>query len=276
MTVLERLKTTPTPDTLYHYTTQAGLLGVLEAHCFWATAARYLNDSSEYLYGLKMISERLMQKSHESHIVSDHADRLRAIAQALSPFWSICVVSLTSEGDLLSQWRAYAGGSGGFALGLRAAYLRDAAHAEGFYLVPCLYDKGKQQEAIDEMAEEFCDRMRASPKWDMADHGGCVATAMRIAMMLKDESFKEEQEWRLISRPIAVNRLNFRQGTSAIIPFFKLPLSADRDLYVDIVRVGPTPHADLAVASAQMLLRKLGLSDPENKVVMSRVPFRNW
>src|ERR1041384_1576734 len=119
MTVLDRLKTTPTPPTLYHYTTQAGLLGIFETNCLWATSARYLNDSSEYLYGLGLISERLTHKCRGSAIEPEHVEKLMAIAQSLSPFWGICVVSLSSEGDLLSQWRAYAGGSGGFAVGFR-------------------------------------------------------------------------------------------------------------------------------------------------------------
>jgi len=51
MTVLERLKTTTPPRVLYHYTTQAKLLGILKSNCMWATAAQYLNDASEYEYG---------------------------------------------------------------------------------------------------------------------------------------------------------------------------------------------------------------------------------
>ena len=32
---------------LYHYTTQKGLLGILDKKCIWATHLRYLNDTSE-------------------------------------------------------------------------------------------------------------------------------------------------------------------------------------------------------------------------------------
>lgn len=35
------------PELLYHYTTQDGLLGILENACIWATHYRCLNDASE-------------------------------------------------------------------------------------------------------------------------------------------------------------------------------------------------------------------------------------
>jgi Protein of unknown function (DUF2971) len=275
MTLLERLKTTPAPPILYHYTTQAGLLGILRNNCMWATAAQYLNDSSEYAYGLGLIAEGLCEGSKKG-ISEREAANLSAIAQSLSPFSGVCVVSLTSEGDLLSQWRAYAGSSGGFSLGIRSEYLREAAHSQGFYLVRCIYAHADQQQAIAELIQEFRERMTTSPEWRLTEQGGCVATAMRLAVMLKDESFAEEREWRLISIPKMISELDFRQGTSMLVPFFKFSLEAHKNAYLDSVRVGPTPHREQAANSVRMLLRKLELSDPEDKVTETRIPFRNW
>ena len=275
MTLLERLKTTPAPPVLYHYTTQAGLLGILRSNCIWATAAHYLNDSSEYAYGLQLITDGLSEASKQA-ISEREAANLSAIAQSLSPFLGVCVASLTSHGDLLSQWRAYAGNSGGFALGIRSQYLRKVAHTQGFYLVRCIYTHKNQQQAIGEVIKEFRARMKSSPNWGPNDQGGCVAAAMRLAVMLKDRSFAEEREWRLISMPKMISELDFRQGTSMLVPFFKFALEDDTDAYLDSVRVGPTPHRELAVNSVRMLLRKLTLSDPEDKVTETRIPFRNW
>jgi hypothetical protein len=275
MTLLERLKTTPAPPVLYHYTTQAGLLGILQSNCIWATAAHYLNDSSEYAYGLQLIAEGLHEASKKA-ISGLEAANLSAISQSLSPFSGVCVASLTSQGDLLSQWRAYAGNSGGFALGIRSKHLRKLARTQGFYLVRCIYAHTNQQQAIGEVINEFRARMKRSQDWGLTDQGGCVATAMRLAVMLKDRSFAEEREWRLISMPKMISKLDFRQGTSMLVPFFKFTLEEDRNAYLHSVRVGPTPHRELAVNSVRMLLRKLKLSDPEDKVTETRIPFRNW
>jgi hypothetical protein len=66
---------------MYHYTTQAGLLGILRDNCIWATAAQYLNDSSEYAYGLGRITEGLCEGSKKA-INDREAGNLCAIAQA--------------------------------------------------------------------------------------------------------------------------------------------------------------------------------------------------
>jgi hypothetical protein len=34
-------------DTLFHYTTAAGLLGILNSSTLWATDLRFLNDAQE-------------------------------------------------------------------------------------------------------------------------------------------------------------------------------------------------------------------------------------
>lgn len=238
-----------------------------------ATTARYLNDSSEYAYGRGVIADALRSKKP---IGQQEAANLAAIAEDLSSeFKSICVVSLSSEGDLLSQWRAYAGSSGGFALGLRSECIRKAAHEQGFYLVPCSYTPADQQEAVEQLINEFQERMNASTEWGLKEQGGCVAAATRLAMMLKDGSFAEEHEWRLISQPKMIKELEFREGKSTLIPFFKFALG-NRNAYLDSVRVGPTPHRELAVNAVRMLLRKLELSSADSMVTETRIPFRDW
>jgi hypothetical protein len=275
MSVLESLKTTPAPPVLYHYTTQAGLLGILQGNCMWATAAQYLNDSSEYEYWLHLIAERLTAAANAT-VDEGEGARLSAISAGLTAFRSVCIVSLTTEGDSLSQWRAYGGNSGGVALGLRSARLREAAHEQGFYLFPCLYTEEQQLAAVNALIKEFRDRMIASTEWDDTDHGGCVATAMRVAVTIKNESFREEGEWRLISRPRMIKHLDFRPGVSMLIPYVRFALGEDRTAYLDAVRIGPTPHPELGVASVQMLLRNLDLLEPESRVAPTRIPFRAW
>lgn len=44
-------------DVLYHYTTQEGLIGILESNCLWATHYKFLNDYSE----LMKSKEKLIQ-----------------------------------------------------------------------------------------------------------------------------------------------------------------------------------------------------------------------
>ena len=275
MTILEWLKTIPLPPVLYHYTTQTGLLGILQGNCIWATDSRYLSDSSEYSYGLERIVGALRDESKNA-TDREEAAKIFAIGEDFSPAFSICVVSLSSEGDLLSQWRAYAGGAGGFALGIRSEPLRKAAHGQGFYLVPCVYTSADQDELVNRLINEFKERLANSKEWGSEQLSGCRALTTRIAMLLKSNTFEEEHEWRLISVPKTIKEIEFRQGASMLLPFFRFILDIQPDAYLDSVRVGSTPHRELAIRAVRMLLRKLEVSNPDPRVVETRIPFRNW
>jgi hypothetical protein len=277
MTLLERIKTNPPPPVLFHYTTQVGVLGILENNCLWATEARYLNDSSEYSYGLDLITEVLRERSLAATCQDERHrfDDILGTMPTVKPM-NVCVASLSEEGDLLSQWRAYGGSSGGFAVGLRAQVIRDVAHEQMFYLVKCIYTPAEQHKVVNDLIEEFRERMNASADWGVKEQGGGVASASRLALMLKNESFEQEREWRLMSMPKMFSELRFRQGMSMMVPFVNFALGSNRNVYLDSITVGPAPHAELAAASVQMLLRKLELSDPDEKVVGTRIPYRNW
>jgi hypothetical protein len=44
-------------DLLWHYTTGAGLRGILEKNLLWATDVRYMNDESELNYPVSLLDE---------------------------------------------------------------------------------------------------------------------------------------------------------------------------------------------------------------------------
>jgi hypothetical protein len=275
MTLLDRIKTEPLPLVpLFHYTDTKGLLGILNSNCLWATSALYLNDSSEYKYGLNLIKQAVRERSRSTND-DEERSALEFVWDGLSEvFPTVCIASLTQKGDLLSQWRAYAR-NGGFALGLHADNLRNLAHTLGFYLVRCIYDPEEQQDAVQRLVDEFCEVIASPDGDDWAALRGCVTAATRLAVMFKHRSFEEEHEWRLMSlRPIA--ELDFRPGVSTIVPFTKFCLPSDRNSYLQSIIVGPTPHPELARHSIETLLRKLGVSDPEKRVTETSIPYRDW
>jgi hypothetical protein len=49
----------PPPETLYHYTTQDGLLGIIQSRSLWATNVSYMNDSTEFDLFLGLLKDRL-------------------------------------------------------------------------------------------------------------------------------------------------------------------------------------------------------------------------
>jgi len=52
----------PPPDVLYHYTTPAGVLGIIESGSIYLSDALFLNDQSELLYGRELVAEALREE----------------------------------------------------------------------------------------------------------------------------------------------------------------------------------------------------------------------
>ena len=133
------------PRLLYNYTTQAGLLGILESKSIWATHLRHLNDSSELQLGIEMFQRGLADlkvnreatgvygwTSFPEDVTQKIEESLREAASSMIHGMSSAEVFATSffdsaksvsdkgerdPGDTLEQWRAYSGGSGGFSIG---------------------------------------------------------------------------------------------------------------------------------------------------------------
>jgi hypothetical protein len=94
---------------------------------------------------------------------------------------------------------------------------------------------------------------------------------------LKDPSFREEREWRIISRPLTSSRglFDFREGSSLLVPYYKVSLAGDGLAFsVHEVVVGPTPDGARSKRSVRSLLLHHGLENVP--VEVSDVPYRNW
>src|SRR5260370_18924451 len=93
------------PTMLYHYTSGAGLIGILQTRSIWATSIRFLNDSSEYNFALSLagavVEERRVKARNrfELGIYTVLEQRLTSVADA-----EVYVISFTENGDQLSQW----------------------------------------------------------------------------------------------------------------------------------------------------------------------------
>ena len=126
-------------DFLYHYTTASGLLGILSPKnkdrqlLFWFTDTRYLNDSMEYIGGLKIAKKYLLDSNYfNSQVVVNALESLNSFNGR------ICVLSLSSEGNSLSQWRAYSE-DGGYSLKLNTKLFESPNHLAYRYLTKCIY-----------------------------------------------------------------------------------------------------------------------------------------
>jgi hypothetical protein len=279
--VLSQVPSTP----LYHYTRQSGFIGIIEKKEIWATHTQYLNDQREYLHALDMVRNRIRELSE----AADKAGReiLDDMELGLSGIetMNVCICSFSAVRDSLPQWRAYGTGSSGFAIGFSGADIAKIAQREQWYLAPCIYNPNGQHRLVDALVQEVFEqnlnrKITNSPDVDELPAGGNLnAYLHRYAPILKDSSFQDEQEWRLISRPLTCRSENFsfREGPSMLVPYFKFPL-IDSEGYLPIheVVVGPTPHPEQSKMSATSFLIRNHRRRARVPVESSRVPYRTW
>lgn len=294
--ILSTLLPAREPRTLYHYTTQSGLIGIIQKNEIWATHTQYLNDQREYIHALELVRRVLGDKRSQVTVKEDRAvldEMIAAIGTDIQSI-NVCVCSFSEDGDSLSQWRAYGESTAGFAIGFSGEFLSTKAKEESAFLVPCVYEPDEQriivERFVDIVLEEILmHRGDAQLDDDFFWHrgGNLIPYLHRLAPVIKDSSFRDEKEWRIITRPLmcSLERFNFRQGKSTIVPYYRFPLSKAVDesepSSICEVVIGPTPNLSLSAMSVNSLLvshKLVGhfVRGGSVSVKESKIPYRAW
>ncbi len=287
------------PERLYHYTDIHGLMGILESNSLWASAAYYLNDSSEIEYGCSLLLKELPHWVELNKGSKRFAARILAILYGvfshphskLSRSSNIYVACFCEGDNLLSQWRAYSQ-KGGYALGFRARMDLSMKPAGPYNLSlgKVVYSEPWQfrriravlREAILAVDAEFRDR----PITDF-DSNLVSDTVLMLQELLLDEivrfkhpAFVDEREWRLVARfdprrPLPKTKpsdqplFRFRSSGGYLVPYIELK-PAKGKLPLCSVRVGPSLDFKRYDGPTRLFLARHGFSDAE--VVGSDLP----
>lgn len=286
----------PEPELLYHYTTQDGLLGILEKACIWATHYRYLNDASEGQIVSKLLIEELTKRNCDEGVISQGKRILSEITSQ-----DVYAASFSEHGNLLSQWRAYSGKSGGYSIGFSPNYLEAIGKhfckniSEPHYspdnpLIQCQYFdddverqlKEKIQKEVESYIEEAERIKRTLPSTEQIGRHTPAGIALRHfwefsrdCAITKDYAFHEEREWRLVVHMRQFgNDGFFRQGRSMLIPYLKIPLTCpEQRIEIREIYIGPCPNPAEALRSVKMLLKRQDIYGVEVKDSM--IPYRS-
>lgn len=261
------------------------MLGVVGNKEIWATKIQYLNDDNEYKLAFKIAKEyfeRLLLRGNEESM----RIRIEKCIASLSNVENvhICICSLSENGDLLSQWRGYSKSLGGYSIGFNKEELENYLNDNGFDLKKCIYSTEDQRniihKEIDSVLLKFDDTAGPNPHYTPTDPYGSQEMCLRlsrISPIIKDPSFSEEREWRIISRGgISLFKLDYRQGPSMLIPYFKIKLNEAKNKLIQEIIVGHTPHLQLAKSSTEAFVIKHYPNSHRPHVRTSAIPFRNW
>lgn len=267
---------------LYHYTNQTGLLGIIGKKEIWASHTQYLNDQKEYLHAISLLRE-VIETSKQKYSSILELEILEEMNEGIdgNESMNVCVCSFSEEKDSLSQWRAYTNSSAGFAIGFGGTFIKSVVEVNELYFAPCLYEKKEQIELLEALVDKVIIQnieMKGNGEYEDYPLGGSLCAYMHLyAPIIKDISFKDEKEWRIISGPISCKNKNykFRAGASMLVPYYKIPLIDTKGDFLPVsITIGPTPNPKQSKMSVESFLVQNNLVSVD--VNETNVPFRTW
>lgn len=281
-----------TPESLFHYTDTAGLLGILqEEPNLWASDVRFMNDAQELIYaqdavvdGIRTMSSPTLREDHWAHELGERAvltfEKYKGFVLdgVAAGNLGVYVVCFCESGDLLSQWRGY-GKNEGYVIEFRADALQEGHKDIGAYPEATgLFPVGYGEEAVNDGVT----RAIAAVELFNLNHPGVKASykALTVAAILatiKHPGFSEEQEWRLITafqdiqgEGFGLHSIptKFRPSAAGFSPYIELSIPMDA---VVSVRVGPGDRAEIREAAVRRFLKSV---KSKAAVLPATIPFR--
>lgn len=192
----------------------------------------------------------VIEKSKQSYLSNLEQEILDEMEEGIegNESMNVCVCSFSEEQDSLSQWRAYTDSSVGVAIGFSGSFIKSVVDVQKCYFAPCLYEESDQLALIEALVEKVVKQnieIKKTGEYEDFPLGGSLCAYMhRYAPILKDISFKEEKEWRIILGPLSCKseNYNFRTGRSMLVPYYKIPLiDINGDFYQAVLLLGLPP-----------------------------------
>lgn len=286
------------PSLLWHYTTFAGLHGIVTEGKLFASSLACLNDTEEFLYTIKPLFALLQQDKVSfadlTGLIYENVPELVKDVFATRREHLLFVSCFSRERDDLSQWRSYAAEPPGFALGFQPTELKSLAASFGFEVLGCKYPEPDEllvavKSTYDGATAGMEDERKALPipaigaahekfieKWGYR----IVDAVMGLARRNKHPKFAAEKEVRLIGNLLhSINagnqfKVEYRLSKSLIVPYVKIPARPIKGPSpIKEILVGPCPHQDAVIeVTRQMCVQH----DIRADVAASAIPYRNW
>jgi len=288
--ITENLYSDIPKETLYHYTTFTGLVGIVDSQVLWASDIRYMNDSAELKHTADLIRTEITQRITAGHAKPNLLNQfLEWVTHRITNGNMLFAASFRSNGNLLSQWRGYSKLGKGVSLGFNPNYIMKCAYEQSFQIGKCIYSSADQRrlikqviDAVEALAQEYSENTDVSKKHTSQSYHevfeNIESDLLRIAAILKHPSFQEEEEWRIVSPALTdyvTSPVLFREGTSMLVPYveFKLLQEKDKPIALEHIFLGPTPNINISMNSLTMFLAKNGVN-PEKGITYCEIPYR--
>lgn len=228
---------------LFHYCNVEAFFNIIKYKKLWLSGAHNLNDYQEIHWTLQRIYDTL--KKHETSFPLNDIEFLWQHIQLNKQKPYIC--SFSTEGDLLSQWRAYARDGTGVSIGFNSEYF-PTGRLPGYgatpelciTTLPVIYSNVVQEKNIETILVNCLTKMEHEPE---DQKGATVLDASYhlngLSTIYKSEAFSEECEWRVIHTPMimghnvtnetsiysSISEIKYRVSNDRLLTYFEFDFS---------------------------------------------------
>lgn len=285
--------------TLYHYCSNEAFHSIIEKRTIRLFSLSLSNDSMEG----KLVSSILTRIAKDDGFAQPDLQRLQEKVDLLEQAIDGLGFCLSEDGDLLSQWRAYAADASGVSIGFSKEYLEQLSEEirnqkkSYIALQKVEYNPEDQQRLLEPtyvkikeainggafrvpalrgLLDVRSDEEREIENKRIKDaFSRLLMTVLPLVsklFLLKTDAFREEREWRLISYFIKTveDTCLFRVQNNRIIPFREFELLAlDRDPIVEVILGSKNMTPNYVIES---FLKQRGVADV--KISHSKATYR--
>ena len=183
---------------LYHYCGLDAFLSIIKNSTLWLSDIRKSNDYLECVYCRDKINEKIRGFLEDDKEALEAWDFGYNINSDLSMDMISYVACFSENKDQLSQWRGYADNGAGIAVEFTRESFADIKEAAPSHISfrKVIYDEKEQEKFIERIARESIKAMETKPVAQVAAE---LNQNYRLQFpVLKNASFEEEAEWRII------------------------------------------------------------------------------
>ncbi|MGI5951024.1 MAG: DUF2971 domain-containing protein [Brooklawnia sp.] len=216
---------------LYHYTSAAGLLGIVQDRRLWATESNFLNDPSEIAFAASVVQDTLHLTLQALPANSPNKPEIKQLCSWIAEMYQdphaknqyhedrSFIASFSLSDDVLTLWRSYSG-ENGFCVGFdralltscfreevpnlnSAAPIRDQEEVEAmrinFALSPSFLEVAYGEDAAQTLSDQILALALDSDfSFDRDEHK--VRDILRSLVAVKHGAYADEREVRLVIR----------------------------------------------------------------------------
>lgn len=288
--------------TVYHYTSSAGIAGILQAGDLWLTNSSYLNDPSEILHGIKLINEiKSRFAQNKGGGISSILDKIQVEKNS----WPLdtFIGSLSYSRDQLNQWTRYADNGKGFAIAFDKKKLQYAAMLstaqnidkkmteKGFLVTAEVnYSFLKLEEKLEEILSKTHDALNSYlsqlaslsgeelEKYAYEISKNFYYLYSRIFLIfssaIKHTSYKDEKEFRILAliKKDARQEILYRARNHDLVPYVSFNWRCHEPKAIKEIIIGPAANKKSAEDFLKTCFHQFDLKQ-NIKITHSKLPY---